>query len=102
MNERLLTYVLLIVTLLSLTHRPAAAQEVNGIYTDSTTKDLGETIKVDSLKGIKFRGWLESSYVYNFNRVTRSVANANQGLSVIQSRDLTIEGRAFDVHHTSF
>ncbi|MGH9837330.1 MAG: outer membrane beta-barrel protein, partial [Blastocatellia bacterium] len=45
---------------------------------------------------------VESGYVYNFNRVTRSVANANQGLSVIQSRDLTIEGRAFDVHHTSF
>jgi len=33
----------------------AAAQEVSGIYTDSTTKDLGDITKVDALKGIKFR-----------------------------------------------
>ena len=103
MNERLLVYtVLLLSALLLVSHRPAMAQEVNGIYTETATKDLGETIKVDALKGIKFRGWLETYFVYNFNRVKSDVANANQGLSAIQSRDLTIEGRTFDVHHNSF
>lgn len=103
MNERLLVYtVMLICALLLMSHRPAMAQEVNGIYTETATKDLGETIKVDFLKGIKFRGWVESSYGYNFNRVKSDVANANQGFSAIQSRDLTIEGRTFDVHHNSF
>src|SRR5437016_4142148 len=79
----------------------AAAQEVNGIYTDSTTKDLGDITKVDALKGIKFRGWVEGYYVVNFNHLNRDVANANQGSSAIQSRDLTIEGRTFDVHSNS-
>jgi hypothetical protein len=82
--------------------RPAAAQEVNGIYTEPATKDLGEITKVDALKGIKFRGWVESYWVYNFNRVGRGVANANQGSSALKSRDLTIEGHLFDVHHNSF
>ena len=79
----------------------ASAQEVNGIYTDSTTKDLGEITKVDALKGIKFRGWVEGYYVVNLNHLRRDVANANQGSSAIQSRDLTIEGRTFDVHSNS-
>jgi len=74
------------------------AQEVNGIYTDSTTKDLGDITKVDALKGIKFRGWVEGYNVVNFNRLNKDVANANQGSSAVQSRDLTIEGRTFDVH----
>src|SRR6266404_442969 len=71
----------------------AGAQEVNGIYTDSTTKDLGDITKVDALKGIKFRGWVEGYYVVNFNHLNKDAANANQGSSAIQSRDLTIEGR---------
>ncbi len=80
----------------------AAAQEVNGIYTDSTTKDLGEITKVDGLKGLKFRGWVEGYYAVNFNHIRKNVANANQVSSAIQSRDLTIEGRTFDVHSNSF
>ena len=79
----------------------AGAQEVNGIYTDSTTKDLGDITKVDALKGIKFRGWVEGYYVVNFNHLNKDVANANQGSSAVQSRDLTIEGRTFDVHSNS-
>jgi hypothetical protein len=88
--------------------RPAGAQEVNGIYTDATTKDLGEITGVDLLKGVKFRGWVEGYYVYNFNRVPRAVANAHQPppfglgvapLSAIVDPNLTIEGRTFDVHH---
>jgi len=79
----------------------AAAQEVNGIYTDSTTKDLGEITKVDALKGIKFRGWVEGYYVVNLNHIRKDAANANQASSAIQSRDMTIEGRTFDVHSNS-
>src|SRR5713101_278403 len=81
--------------------RPAGAQEVNGIWTDNTTKDLGDILKVDVLKGIKIRGWVEGYYVFNFNRVSTDVANAHQGDSAIKSRDLTIEGRTFDVHNNS-
>ena len=82
--------------------RPARAQEVNGIYTEPATKDLGQVTKIELFNGIKFRGWIESYYVWNGNRVDRTVANANQGRSAIKSRDLTIEGRTFDVHHNSF
>lgn len=81
---------------------PARAQEVNGIYTEPATKDLGDITKIDLFKGLKFRGWVEGYYVWNGNRVDRTVANKNQGPSVIKSRDLTIEGRTFDVHANSF
>jgi hypothetical protein len=80
----------------------AWSQEVNGIYTDSTTKDLGDITKVDALKGIKFRGWIEGYFQQNFNHVQKTLANSNQASSAIQSRDLTIEGRTFDVHSNSF
>lgn len=79
-----------------------ALAPVNGIYTEAATKDLGEVTGLPVLKGVKFRGWLEGYYVYNFNRVDRAMANANQGASVIKSRDLTVEGRAFDVRHNNF
>jgi hypothetical protein len=35
---------------------PGHGAEVNGVYTEPTTKDLGELTKVDLLKGIKIRG----------------------------------------------
>lgn len=89
-------------TLLFVFARPARAQEVNGIYTEPATKDLGEVTKIELFNGIKFRGWVEGYYVWNGNRVDRTVANDNQGLSVVKSRDLTIEGRTFDIHHNSF
>lgn len=79
-----------------------ALAPVNGIYTEAATKDLGEVTGISAWKGTKFRGWLEGYYVYNFNRVDRAVANANQGASVIKSRDPTVEGRTFDVRHNSF
>jgi hypothetical protein len=76
--------------------------EVSGIYTEPTTKDLGELTKVDLLKGIKIRGWIDGYFEGNFNHPKRSTANANQDLSIVKSRDLTIEGRVFDVHDQSF
>ena len=77
----------------------ASAAEVNGIWTEPTTKDIGELTGNEFFKGWKIRGWAESYYVYNFNTPDTDVANANQGLSAIKSRNLTVEGRTFDVQH---
>jgi hypothetical protein len=76
--------------------------EVGGIYTESATKDLGEVAKIDFFKGLKLRGWIDVYFEGNFNDPKRSVVEANQNLSAIKSRDLTIEGRVFDVHDRSF
>ncbi len=81
--------------------RLANAQEVSGIYTDGTTKDLGDKTKIDWLKNIKLRGWVEGSYIWNFNKVNPNVANANLGKSAIQDQNLTIEGQAFHTHDNS-
>ena len=35
--------------------RPANGQEVNGIYTESTTKDLGERTKIDFFRPVMKR-----------------------------------------------
>lgn len=78
------------------------ASEVNGIWTEQSTKDLGEWTGIDAFKGLKVRGWLDSYYVYNFNHPHRSTVIANQGASAIKGRDVTIEGRTFDIHSNSF
>lgn len=80
----------------------ASGAEVGGIYTEPSTKDLGELTKIEALKGLKFRGWIDTYFVGNFNDPKRSTVNANQPSSVIKSRDLTLEGRTFDVHDRSF
>ncbi len=81
---------------------PGYSAEVGGIYTEAATKDLGDLLKVDFFKGLKFRGWIDTYFEGNFNNPKRSTVEANQNLSVIKSRDLTIEGRTFDVHDRSF
>ncbi len=81
---------------------PSYAAEVGGIYTEPSTKDLGEITKIELFKGIKIRGWIDTYFVGNFNDPKRSTVNENQALSAIKSRDLTIEGRTFDVHSQSF
>ena len=78
------------------------AAEVNGIYTDETTKDLGELTKIDFFKGLKFRGWIDAYYVNNFNRPNRALVDANQGASVVKGSAVTNEGRTFDIHSNSF
>ena len=78
---------------------PGSAAEVNGIWTEPTTKDLGELSGIEFFKNWKVRGWVESYYEYNTNDPSRTVANANQSLSVVKSDDLTIEGRTFDVRN---
>ncbi len=80
--------------------RPAVsvAAEVNGIWTDTSTKDLGEWTGVPWLKKVKVRGWLESYFVHNMNDPSRRIVNANQGSSVVKATNTTIEGRTFDLH----
>jgi hypothetical protein len=99
---RMLVGLLLLGMLVALPNVPTYAAEVNGIYTEPSTKDLGEVTKIDFFKGIKFRGWIDAYYVGNFNRPSRVTANANQGSSVVKGHNVTIEGRTFDIHRNSF
>jgi hypothetical protein len=93
---------LLVTVGLLCTGAPGYSAEVGGVYTEASTKDLGDILKVDFFKGLKFRGWIDVYFEGNFNDPKRSVVEANQNLSVLKSRDLTIEGRTFDVHDRSF
>lgn len=81
---------------------PSYGAEVNGLYTEAATKDLGEMAKIDLFKGLKFRGWIDLYFVGNFNDPQRAVVNANQNITLVKSRDATIEGRTFDVHDRAF
>src|SRR3989475_3741058 len=96
-------FAFLLVTLAaSLGAAAADAAEVNGIYTEPSTKDVGEVTKIDFLKALNFRGWIDTYLEDTPPPRRQSTANENQALSVIRSRDLTIEGRTFDVHDRSF
>ena len=82
---------------------PAAhAAEVNGIWSEASTKDLGDWTGVEWLKKIKVRGWVEDCFVHNFNNPSQSVVNANQGSSVVKANNTTIEGRLFDIRNDKF
>lgn len=78
---------------------PPAAWPVSGIYTAPDTKDLGVWSGIPALSGTKIRGWVDGYYVYNFNTPDRATVNANRAASVIKGRDITVEGRTFDVRH---
>ena len=75
---------------------------VSGIYTAPDTKDLGQVTGISWLNGTKARGWIDTYYVYNFNTPDRTTVNTNQLASVIKGRNVSIEGRTFDIHHNSF
>jgi len=75
---------------------------VVGIYTVPDTKDLGELTGYSWLSGIRVRGWIDTYYVHNFNDPDRSTVDANQDQSVVKRRDVSIEGRTFDIHNDSF
>jgi hypothetical protein len=79
---------------------PALAAEVNGIYTEATTKDLGELTGQEWLKNWKIRGWVDGYYVYNYNQPGEDTVDDNQGSSVVKGDDISIEGRVWDVHHS--
>lgn len=93
------------------------AAEINGIYTEPATKDLGVVTGVKALEGIKVRGWISTYYDYNTNDPSNEVVNCLQdqgsspncptlnptgATSVVKGRHIDIEGRTFDVHNNSF
>jgi hypothetical protein len=87
---------------------PEAVWPVSGIYTVPTTKDLGALTGISWLSGTKVRGWVDTNYVFNFNTPDREVVNANNAAaasattgSVVKGRDVSVEGRTFDIHHNS-
>ena len=75
------------------------AAEVNGIWSEASTKDLGEWAGIPWLKTLKVRGWVESTFVHNMNHPARTGVNANQAASIVKGQNVTIEGRTFDVHN---
>lgn len=91
--------VVLVPCLVSLATPPIFAAEVNGIWTEASTKDAGEWTGLKWLEKIKVRGWLETYLVRNTNDPSRATVNANQGSSVVKATNTTIEGRAFDIHN---
>src|SRR3989454_1232449 len=96
-------FAFLLVTLAaSLGAAAADAAEVRGIYAAPSTKVLGVLTKFALYRGLNFRGWIAPYLEGNSTPPRQSTVNENQALSVIRSRDLTIEGRTFDVHDRSF
>ena len=75
---------------------------VSGIYTGSSDKDLGKLSGIKLFEGLRFRGWVDVYYDYNFNNPDASVVNALQPVTAIKSPNATIQGRTFDVHSNSF
>lgn len=65
----------------------SSAAEVNGVFTEAATKDLGTVTGIKALEGVKTRGWI-STY-YNF----RIGNHENQK---------NIPGRTFDIRDQSF
>lgn len=63
------------------------AAEVNGIYTEPATKDLGQLTGLKLFDGLKVRGWLDVYYEYNLNS---------------PPGDTPIGGRVFDIEDQSF
>lgn len=74
---------------------------VAGIYTDSSTKDLGKLTGIKLFEGVRFRGWVDVYYDYNFNNPEAAVVNALQPVTAIKAPNATIQGRTFDVHSNS-
>jgi hypothetical protein len=66
---------------------PSLGAELNGIYTEPATKDLGTLTGVKLLEGVKTRGWISAYYDYNLE----SPPNGTP-----------IGGRTFDVRDNSF
>lgn len=77
---------LLVAALLAQAHLAFSA-EVNGIWTDASTKDLGVVTGIKALDGIKTRGWISTYYVHRLGN------HENQKI---------IPGRSFDIRDQSF
>ncbi len=60
-------------------------------------KDLGKLTGQGWLSGVKVRGWVDGYYVSNRNHPSRAVVVANQRASVVKGKNISVEGRTFDV-----
>lgn len=76
----------------------APSWPVSGIYMTKDNKKLGPITCSHWFNEIRYRGWIDGYIVHNFNNPYRDTVNANNNLSVIKGKDITIEGRTFDVH----
>lgn len=70
---------------------------VSGIWMPADAKDLGKLTGQSWLSGIKVRGWVDGYYVSNRNHPNRAAVDANQGSSVVKGKNISVEGRTFDV-----
>lgn len=76
------------------------AWPVTGLYMSKDDKSLCPILITPCcwLNDVKYRGWLDGYLIHNFNAPTTEIVNRFNYLSVIKGRDITIEGRVFDVH----
>jgi len=98
-SSRLFGISLCLALALSLIPALSHAAEVNGIWTEAATKDLGDWTGIEALKKIKIRGWIDTHFVHNVNQPARTTVNSNQGSSIVKGTNVTIEGRTFDIHN---
>ena len=60
-------------------------------------KDLGQLTERSGLSGIKIRGWVDGYFIANRNTPDRATVDAHQGASVVKGKDISLEGRTFDI-----
>ncbi|MDA8254293.1 MAG: outer membrane beta-barrel protein [Betaproteobacteria bacterium] len=70
---------------------------VSGIWMPADAKDLGKLTGQEWLTGVKVRGWVDGYYVINRNHPSRSTVDGNQGASIVKGKNISVEGRTFDV-----
>ncbi len=70
---------------------------VSGIWMPADAKDLGKLTGQSWLSGFKIRGWVDGYYVSNRNHASRALVNTNQSSSIVKGKNISVEGRAFDV-----
>lgn len=75
----------------------APSWPVSGIWMPADAKDLGKLTGQEWLTGVKVRGWVDGYYVSNRNHPSRSTVDANQGASIVKGKNISVEGRTFDV-----
>lgn len=70
---------------------------LSGIWMPADAKDLGKLTGQEWLTGVKVRGWVDGYYVSNRNHPSRATVDANQGASIVKGKNISVEGRTFDV-----
>ena len=73
----------------------ADAAEFNGIYTEASNKDVGESTKLDVLKGLKFRGWIDTYFAGDFSvfrKATMSPISDSLKIPCVPQGGITVSG----------